>query len=65
MRGSEETARLGASAPQRWRHLENWKGLGRLLELMATLSPLTIWLVQSFWQGDIGTAALTRLHPSR
>lgn len=41
-----------------WRHLENCKGQGRLLQLMATLCPLSIRLFQAFWQGDTGTAAI-------
>lgn len=56
-KGSDETARLGASAPQPGRHWENWKGLGQLFWLMATLSGLNIWLVRDF-QLRLGAAAL-------
>lgn len=59
MRGSDET-RLGASAPQPGRHWENWKGLGQLFWLMATLSRLNIWLVRDF-QLCFGAAALISL----
>lgn len=56
MRGSDETC-LGASALQPGRHWENWKGLGQLFWLMATLSRLNIWLVRDF-QLCFGAAVL-------
>lgn len=41
-----------------WGHLENCKGQGRLLQLMATLCPLSIRMFRGFWQDDTGTAAI-------
>lgn len=38
--------------------MESCKGQGQLLQLMATLCPLSIRLFQAFWQGDTGTAAI-------
>lgn len=44
-----------------WGHLENCKGQGRPLQLMATLCPLSIRLFGGFWQGDTGAAAIPLL----